>query len=1075
MRGRRGVPGDGPALAGYTFPLVGFANVPTRGSEPPDPKMSNPGADLKGFLRRARRAAARRHARAGAADMLLAACGVTLLAALAAAATLRGDIAQRVLPGALAVVAVVAGALAWRRARRAFGSDDAAARTIAQTAAPLAGPRVGMTLQRRRAHRALRHEVLGALELAGALAADKPPPPAGLGSTTLSAHYIRDVEQRLMRPEIDPAYALPRPRWAPRWSAAAALLLAATASWATGPLAEGLGLLAAGRDERPPIPAEPVWSSLSLRLSYPAYTERPPRLVPNPSGALRAPAGTEIEIELQARRAAAGGRVVVTRDGTDLDDAPAPEIIELQAADDAGLKWRGSFTLRASGTWTIVLLDSDDEGLEDAPRRSGALPLSQEPDRPPEVELLPLPRDRREVRESEAVDVRFTARDDFGLVEAALVYQLPDGAAHRLVVPPPAKSRRSWRRLYTWDISQIPIAERSEVLYWIEVRDNDPGLGLAPLEDPPGKVTRSATMRLVVRDDEAEHAENIVKLRDIRDAAVDLLALRMTTRAFADGGTSTSTAGATPPPVGVRAAMARDLLSRGSTLLARIADAIDTLSMDALAHERDIAELTQVHGRLMQLHRDELAGHEALPPGLETTDPEAAERSLRDLGKHNALEVTQLEDEIIRIDDLVDGQIIERLEALVARLEATQRKLVDLLEQLKAGDESVRPQIEQLVQRRREDMRRIAEARAMLRKEVDEEFMNLDAFAVLQRMRDQEQLDEMLRRGEIDQALEQARGDLGDVQGLRDEVQRRLGERGEGPELSEEERQRMQLIRELSRLQDDEGTLRSQTKRLHEKWREAARPQKADAADAKAAAETAEALRERLDEINDARLGREARRGLEDAKDALERLQEEGARPDASALELAEAAEAAMEALQRTADGSEETEREGRAIRKARQQAQKLRQRLHDALPKASDALSAEEIEEIEELDERQRGLKKQATELMKRSLSDPLPPEGRRAMRKAERGMNDSSDELAGTKPGDAIGGQSRAWQGIQEAIDSLRRGAPPPPPPAGGDASTEAERDRSLRDELMDAMRERAPTGYDEPVKRYYEELLR
>jgi hypothetical protein len=65
--------------------------------------------------------------------------------------------------------------------------------------------------------------------------------------------------------------------------------------------------------------------------------------------------------------------------------------------------------------------------------------------------------------------------------------------------------------------------------------------------------------------------------------------------------------------------------------------------------------------------------------------------------------------------------------------------------------------------------------------------------------------------------------------------------------------------------------------------------------------------------------------------------------------------------------------------------------------------------------------------------------------------------------------------WQGIQEALDSLRRGAPPPPPPAGGDASTEAERDRALRDELMDAMKEHAPTGYDESVKRYYEELLR
>ena len=40
---------------------------------------------------------------------------------------------------------------------------------------------------------------------------------------------------------------------------------------------------------------------------------------------------------------------------------------------------------------------------------------------------------------------------------------------------------------------------------------------------------------------------------------------------------------------------------------------------------------------------------------------------------------------------------------------------------------------------------------------------------------------------------------------------------------------------------------------------------------------------------------------------------------------------------------------------------------------------------------------------------------------------------------------------------------------------ASTETERDRSLRDELMEAMKERAPEGFGESVERYYEELLR
>ena len=51
----------------------------------------------------------------------------------------------------------------------------------------------------------------------------------------------------------------------------------------------------------------------------------------------------------------------------------------------------------------------------------------------------------------------------------------------------------------------------------------------------------------------------------------------------------------------------------------------------------------------------------------------------------------------------------------------------------------------------------------------------------------------------------------------------------------------------------------------------------------------------------------------------------------------------------------------------------------------------------------------------------------------------------------------------------------SPPSASASNEEASTEAERDRSYRDELMEAMREEAPDGFDEAVERYYEELLK
>lgn len=1084
-----------------------------------------PGARIRAFLEAACRHGRRRSAVTAFLDGLLLLVAIAWVAAVVSGLWLRGDLVRT---GAvwLGIVVVCARLLvALRHMRRSLRADLAAARAIAASPGPLRRPLPSdaedETIQR--ADRLLRHEVVAALELAEALSerdqgnerSERPERSedhdgegtsrvraAAVGSEILAQRYVEDVERRVEAPTVDPRWALPQPRLRARVLGLLGLCGAALGSLlVSGTVAHGVGLLVAGVDGTPPVPPEPVWSNLTLQLDYPGYTRRPRRVVPNPSGALRVPAGTDVTVMLTARRPAAAGRLVVNYDAAELATAPPPEIIDLEpyagdvmpggsagageepgsqgeapstpSADAAGMKWQGSFTARGSGTWTLVLLDDEDDDPGEASRRSSALPLSQEPDRPPEIELAPLPRERREVRESDSVDLRFTARDDFGLARAQLVYQLPDGTAHRLAIKPPAKKRRTWRGHYTWDISQIPIAERSEVLYWIEVRDNDPGLGLVPLADPPGKSTRSATMRLVVRDDEAEHAANILKLREIRDFSVDLLALRMLTRAFETEAEATES-GRTHPGLAVRAAMARDLLARSAELLAHVAAAIDALSMDSLAHERDVATLAGVHKRLAELHRTELSLHEAMPPRSEVERPDDAEKALAALQPHNGEELTQLEDEIIRLDDLVQGQILERLEGLVARLEATQRKLVELLEQLAAGDESVRSQIEQLEQRRREDLRRIAEARAMLSQEVEQEFMNVDAFEALQKL-EQEGLQDMLERGDVDQALQRAQQQLGEIQGVRDQVQQRLGESGPGPELSEEEKQRMKLLRELSRMQDDEGSLRSRSKNLHERWREAVSEQGSEQTDREAASERAEQMKEALEEVNDARLGREGRRGLMDALDALERLSELSDNDEASALDLAEAAEDLEQALQQAVAGSESSESEGKAVRQAQKRAASLRERLMKPLPSPGEVLPADDQQELAELEAQQRGLDKRARELLDDPLSDMLPNEGRQAMRKARRRMDGSADRLGAQRPGEAVPGQQRAWDALQEAIDSLRQGSPPPPSASSGDASTEAERDRSLRDELMDAMREQPPEGFAEPVERYYEELLR
>jgi DNA repair exonuclease SbcCD ATPase subunit len=313
-------------------------------------------------------------------------------------------------------------------------------------------------------------------------------------------------------------------------------------------------------------------------------------------------------------------------------------------------------------------------------------------------------------------------------------------------------------------------------------------------------------MRLLLRDEAREHADNLESLAALRDAAVDLLARRMLAdapgpadhvRTDSDPDLDDPAVDELPPgdSAAVRTlARARGLLAASEQLLAAIGAAIDALSVDNLTPARDVATLTAIHRRLMDLHRREAELHTEVPQGAELTRSLAG--PLARLAGMNRQQTAQLEDEIIRLDDLVDDQVVAQIEQLVARLQASQQKLIDLLEKLKAGDESVRGEIDQLQQRIREDLRRLAEARSKLDKEVGQEFLNLDAFDAMEAKMRQQDVSEQLRQGDVDGALQQARGALDELRTLRDSVQQRIGDNARAAEgMTPQERARMELMR----------------------------------------------------------------------------------------------------------------------------------------------------------------------------------------------------------------------------------------------------------------------------------------
>ncbi len=93
------------------------------------------------------------------------------------------------------------------------------------------------------------------------------------------------------------------------------------------------------------------------------------------------------------------------------------------------------------------------------------------PDGFPIVELL-RPVEDMEINGDETLTLEFTSRDDFGVQEVVLIAKV-DGREERSSLHKGENRKLLPRERYHWDVGKLRLREGSEVLYHLEVLDND--------------------------------------------------------------------------------------------------------------------------------------------------------------------------------------------------------------------------------------------------------------------------------------------------------------------------------------------------------------------------------------------------------------------------------------------------------------------------------------------------------------------------------------------------------------------------------------------------------------------------
>ncbi len=212
------------------------------------------------------------------------------------------------------------------------------------------------------------------------------------------------------------------------------------------------------------IPAEV--KELAVRVEYPAYTGLKPAF--QKSGDLTAVRGSTVGFTLTPNVPLSQAKL------------SGDKISGLAFSPGASNTWAGSLLLTTNTAYRIALWDAKNRpGVPGQTNRIKVLP-----DEPPKVEILEPAQDMR-ADATNAIAIKATAADDFGVAELKLVYHKLGEPEQTLPLQRLSGSNREVTATNTLLLTPLGLKPYELVSYYVEARDNNtldgPGIGRSPV------------------------------------------------------------------------------------------------------------------------------------------------------------------------------------------------------------------------------------------------------------------------------------------------------------------------------------------------------------------------------------------------------------------------------------------------------------------------------------------------------------------------------------------------------------------------------------------------------------------
>ena len=388
-----------------------------------------------------------------------------------------------------------------------------------------------------------------------------------------------------------------------------------------------------------------------------------------------------------------------------------------------GKKIHGSFVLLQSQRYQVQVEDA--LGFRNT---AIAYELKVRPDGFPTIDLLN-PTEDLEVNGDETINLEFSARDDFGIQEINLIPKTGDDRQEKISLFKEGNKKLLARERFSWDLGKLGLRETEEVVYHLEVFDND------TISGP--KIGSSRALRLRLKDLKGEHKQVAEMVQELSRQMLDLLAdhLETPSRPAQDAPESATLSQPSQP-----------FEQKAGEMIKRIEDVMQRTEKDRLSDYATWSDLEALK-RNLQYTKDELWKKQQ-----QATQPEAQSQA------HDEIS-TELERMSQLAEDIGKRLEAQRLAQTGQDLMKSQERLMDSLEKLKSGDaklDAVLKEISQLANL----LGSLQQALSQFASRLPDDFMNSEAMQGLSfndMFSTLEQIRQRLMKGDIEGAMQLAR------------------------------------------------------------------------------------------------------------------------------------------------------------------------------------------------------------------------------------------------------------------------------------------------------------------------------